>query len=125
MAKLRMMIAILFLTLTLAVSIGVDAVGAIGPDHEGEGSFQRRTRSADFWRHNCAGDLQIANAGADTVVGVTLGRWALDADFLRHNVSAGFYAANAGSTARRGMQDSDFLRHNVAAPRVKSCHNKR
>ena len=110
MNKLRMMIAVFFLTLALSAFVGVDPAAATGPDTKVEAGSAHRALDADFLRHNRGTYWQTVKAGAE--VGMTLKRRTLDSDFLRHNVAVSLHAANTESTPRRGMYDIDFVRHN-------------
>ena len=52
MNKLRMMIAVFFLTLALSAFVGVGPAAATGPGTEVEAGSARRALDADFLRHN-------------------------------------------------------------------------
>ena len=110
MNKLRMVIAVFFLTLALSAFVGVGAAAATGPGPEVEAGSARRMLDSDFLRHNRGTYWRIVKTGAE--VGMALKRRTLDSDFLRHNIGVGLRAANTESTPRRGMHDIDFLRHN-------------
>jgi hypothetical protein len=110
MNKLRMMIAVFFLTLALSAFVGVGPAAATGPSPEVEAGSARRALDSDFLRHNRGTYWRTVKAGAE--VGMALKRRALDSDFLRHNAGVGIRVANTESTPRRGMHDIDFLRHN-------------
>jgi hypothetical protein len=110
MNKLRMMIAVFFLSLVLSAFVGVGKAAATGPGPGGEAGSARRALDSDFLRHNRGTNLQTVKASAE--VGMALKRRTLDFDFLRHNIAVGLRVANTESTSRRGMHDIDFLRHN-------------
>jgi hypothetical protein len=110
MAKLWTMIAVIFLTVALAASVGVDPAAATGPGPGVEAGSARRTLDSDFLRHNRGTYSRTVKAGAE--VGMALKRRTLDFDFLRHNVGVGLHAANTEATPRRVMHDIDFVRHN-------------
>jgi hypothetical protein len=110
MNKLRMMIAVFFLSLALSAFVGVGPAAATGPGPEVEARSARRALDSDFLRHNRGTYWRTAKAGAE--VGIALKRRTLDSDFLRHNAGVGLRVANTVSTPRRGMHDVDFVRHN-------------
>jgi hypothetical protein len=110
MNKLRMMIAVFFLSLALSAFVGVGPAAAIGPDPDVEAASARRTLDSDFLRHNRGTYWRTVKAGVE--VGMALTRRTSDLEFLRHNVGVGLRVATTESTPRCGMHDIDFVRHN-------------
>jgi hypothetical protein len=79
MNKLRMMIAVFFLTLALSAFVGAGPSAATRPDTEVEAGSARRALDADFLRHNVGFRLYTSNTESIPRRGMH------DVDFLRHN----------------------------------------